>query len=265
MGFLDRLFSVGARPTRATPPAIPQHRPMPGPPSQRVRPPQVGPSQRTASPAPRSSAAKRSGGLFGYACSTGLHEAPGHYAVIDLETSGLSPQAGEIIEIAVQRIDASGKVLAEFETLIRPAASGVGRTDIHGISSRMVAKAPSFREVAPSLLEILQGAVVVAHNASFEERFLKAQLEACGTHPGLIPALDSLWLARRQLTLENYKLDTVIRHFGVRNGGAHTAMGDVRALAAVTPLLLSGTANLKYPVLPLRVSGKPTAFRATTR
>src|SRR5699024_9393809 len=120
------------------------------------------------------------GPLFHYGGAGGRgrdrHEHHGPYAVIDLETTGLSPKSGDrVIEVAVARVDAKGRIEDEFATLIHPDGADTGPVFIHGISNDAVRDAPRFADIAGELLARLDGAVVVAHNATFEEHFLRAE------------------------------------------------------------------------------------------
>lgn len=181
------------------------------------------------------------GGLFSYGRSQTRRgrEHSGPYAVIDVETTGLSPQGGDrVIEVAVARVSADGRIEDEFSTLINPEGRDTGPVFVHGISNDAVANAPTFAEVAPELLARFDGAVVVAHNASFEERFLAAELSRAGHTGLLLPALCSLWLARQTFDTPNHKLATLARHSGVPLVDAHTALGDVRVVCALLPRML---------------------------
>lgn len=75
----------------------------------------------------------------------------GPYAVIDFETTGLSPRRDRIVEVAVARVDANGQIEDEFATLVNPDGRDVGPTFIHGITNDHVRNAPTFAEVAPEL------------------------------------------------------------------------------------------------------------------
>ena len=87
------------------------------------------------------------GGFFNYGSFAGPVELEPIYALVDLETSGFNPPQAKILEIAILKIDAQGKVLDQFSTLIDPGDNNVGRTEIHGITLEMIKKAPSFAEV----------------------------------------------------------------------------------------------------------------------
>lgn len=93
------------------------------------------------------------------------------YAVIDLETTGLSPQSDEILEIAVIQLDADLQQTSQWSTLIKPVGPVQG-TKIHGITDDDVQDAPSAATAAKDLLPLLQGRILVAHNANFDAAFL---------------------------------------------------------------------------------------------
>lgn len=167
------------------------------------------------------------------------HQHDGAYAVVDVETTGFSPRQGDrVIEIAVARVDASGRVEDEFATLINPEGRDTGPVFVHGITNEAVAKAPTFADVAPELLARLDGAVVVAHNAAFEERFLAAELMRTGHRSLRMPALCTLWLGQQTFQTPNHKLGTLARHAGIPLVDKHAALGDVRAVAALLPQMI---------------------------
>ena len=186
------------------------------------------------------------GGFFNYGSFAGPVELEPIYALVDLETSGFNPPQAKILEIAILKIDAQGKVLDQFSTLIDPGDNNVGRTEIHGITLEMIKKAPSFADVRGQVLEILGGAILVAHNAMFEERFLEIELADATPGMPMVPAIDTLWLARQTLSLPDYKLDTVVRSFDQTIDNAHTAMGDVLAMAKFLPQMLAKTRTIKF-------------------
>lgn len=207
-----------------------------------------------AAAAPSSARRAPGSALFGYASDGRGREHDGTYAVIDVETTGLSPQSGDrIIEVAIQRVDISGRVEDEFATLINPEGRDTGPVFIHGISNNAVARAPEFGEVADEVLSRLDGAVVVAHNAGFEEKFLGAEFAAAGRHGLRMPALDTLWLARQTFDTPNHKLGTLAQAARVPLVDKHSALGDVRALGQLLPHMLDRrVATLRYADEPMR-------------
>lgn len=187
------------------------------------------------------------GDLFGYASFTGKHVLDAPFALIDFETSGFEPGSARVLEVAVLKIDSSGKVLDEYSTLINPGDGQVGRTDIHQITLGMLKNAPLMQDAIGDILEFLDSTIIVAHNAKFEERFLHASFREFGIEHPLMPTIDTLWLSRQVLKLPNYKLATVIAGFGKTIENAHTALGDVRAMAKVLPEMLRMASPIKYP------------------
>ena len=188
------------------------------------------------------------GPLFGYCSFDESNEIDSDFAIIDLETSGLSANNSRVLEIAILRVDKHGKVLDSFETLINPESEDVGRSDIHQITYKMLKKAPKFSEVSGNILNMLSGAVVVAHNAKFEENFLQSEFSRLGKKLPRIPAIDTMWVAQMKLDLFNYKLNTVADYYGVTVENAHTAMGDISAMREFLPVLLSCTPEIRFPI-----------------
>ncbi|WP_116111984.1 3'-5' exonuclease [Austwickia chelonae] len=198
------------------------------------------------------------GDLFAYAGLVDGWEHDGPYAVIDLETTGLSPRKGDrIVEIAIARIDRYGNIEDEFATLIKPDDRDTGPVFVHGITRDAVSRAPRFVEVADEVLARLDGAVVVAHNASFEEAFLHAEFSAAGYRLPPMPALCTLWLGRRTFQAANFTLGTLAQQAGVPLVDKHTALGDVRAVSRLLPRMLDRhEAPLFYDCEPYRHSNR---------
>jgi DNA polymerase III alpha subunit (gram-positive type) len=204
------------------------------------------------------------GDLFGYSNFDNGDEIESDFAIIDLETSGLSAATSHIIEIAIIRMTHSGKITDRFETLIKPPDGNVGRPDIHLINERDVQCAPTFLEVAGNILASLDNCIAVAHNAKFEEGFLAAEFSRAGIEVPHIPAIDTMWLAQMELDIFNYKLPTVLSYYGHTIKDAHTAMGDVVSIAKFLPQILLEVPTQLYPVdlvglpqLPLSKKLKP--------
>ena len=161
------------------------------------------------------------------------------YAIIDLETTGFSPKHHHrIIEVGIVRTDWRGNVLFEYGTLVNPQRD-VGSTDVHGITAQDVAEAPLFADVVGDIQNALRGAVVVAHNAPFDLRFLSHEcLTADAPLPDIL-ALCTLSLARMvSPELPCRKLGVLCDHFGVPLEHAHCALDDARATAALLSVML---------------------------
>ena len=102
------------------------------------------------------------------------------YAVVDVETTGLFPAGHDrIVEIAVVHVSPVGEVERSWVTLVNPQRD-LGPQHVHGISASDVLTAPTFAEVAGTLASLLAGRVFVAHNASFDRRFVHHEFGALG-------------------------------------------------------------------------------------
>jgi DNA polymerase-3 subunit epsilon len=205
------------------------------------------------------------GKLFAYASFASEIEIDSNFAIVDIETSGLRAQTSHIIEIAVLVTSPLGERISQFETLVQPPDGQVGRSDIHKIEQRDVVNAPTFSEIAGDILSSLEGCVIVAHNAKFEEEFLFNEFRRIGIDVPHIPAIDTMWLAQMELDLRNYKLATVAQHFGHEVERAHTAMGDVEAIGKFLPALLGSVPPLKYPNGLSKLPPIPSNAKAKTR
>nr|WP_245928998.1 3'-5' exonuclease [Murinocardiopsis flavida] len=178
---------------------------------------------------------------------TGLRARDLHYAVVDVETTGLDPaQGARVCEIAVVRMAGDGTVLAEFSTLVDPGAPISGQ-EFHAIEPSDLVGAPTAADIVEPLATMLSGAVVVGHNLDFEERFLAAEFGPLGLRSGL-PGLCTLRTLRAQIDLPRYSLPrashTLSGHWPT---GQHTAMGDARACAQLlAELIRSAPGDLWY-------------------
>ena len=169
------------------------------------------------------------------------------FVVVDLETTGGSPEGCGITEIGAVKI-CGGEELAEFATLVNPGqAVPPYITVLTGITEAMLAPAPKLAEVLPAFLEFARGAVWVAHNAPYDVGFLRAACAHFGypwPHPKV---LDTAALARRALTRDevpNRRLGTLAAHFGTRTP-SHRALADARATVDVLHALFARLGSLK--------------------
>ena len=155
------------------------------------------------------------------------------YAVIDLETTGLSPAyQHRILEIAVVLVDDAGNRVFEWETLLNPQRD-VGATEIHGLSAADVYSAPTFDQIAAELESLLRGRVPVAHNLSFDAPFIAAEYQRLGYSVPLSPTsgLCTMRLASRYLHSGPRTLEACCGCIGYRIESAHAALEDARAAA----------------------------------
>jgi DNA polymerase-3 subunit epsilon len=187
------------------------------------------------------------GSLFHYASNSKGSELPMEFAIVDLETSGLEPSNARVIEIAILLVNSKGEIQEEYATLINPGNGQVGPTFIHHITEEAVLSAPTFKEVAGDILKKFENRIIVAHHAAFEDKFLAAEFKRAGIKVPPLPALDTLLLSREVVDLPNYKMQTVLQHYGVEEIDLHTALGDVRALNKILPTLINQASPILFP------------------
>lgn len=172
------------------------------------------------------------------------------FAVVDVETSGLDPRRHRVIEVAVTQLDPAGQVEAVWSSLIH-ARGGTGPEHIHGLSSADTHDAPRFAEVAAHLRDLLDGRVLVAHNAAFDWAFLACEAARAGVRLPVSERLCTVNLARGlEIPATNLKLGTLAEHFAVPVGQAHRAPDDVRVLVEVLRRCLAEAGRQGRP-LPL--------------
>ena len=158
---------------------------------------------------------------------------PMGFAVIDVETTGLRPRNDRVIEIAVIRCDRSGEPTSEWSTLVDPGRDP-GPTRVHGISATDLLGAPTFAETIDELRRQLAGAVVVAHNLSFDAAFIAHEFRRAGVDAHEGHGLCTLELARSSLPgLDGYSLAACARALAVPQPLAHRALADTRVTAGV--------------------------------
>jgi len=150
------------------------------------------------------------------------------FAVIDVETTGLSPQGDRVVELAVVTTDPWGRVLDEWATRINPEGP-VGATHIHGITDADVVNAPLFAEIVGVLNARLAGAAIAAHHARFDLAFLRAEYGRAGWDMPYVPALCTLQASDYHLpSLDRRRLADCCWAVGAPLNDAHSALGDAR-------------------------------------
>ena len=160
------------------------------------------------------------------------------FAVVDIETTGSTPQSAGITEIAIV-IHNGVEVTGKYVTLINPRHKIPSFiVNMTGISDEMVAGAPLFEEVAPHIYNLLNGRVFVAHNVSFDYSFVHYLLGRSGFQWSA-PKLCTIKLSRRVFPgLEKYGLGSLTRDLGIRIEGRHRAWGDAAATAQVLTMAI---------------------------
>lgn len=154
--------------------------------------------------------------------------------VLDFETTGLNPREGARgIEVgAVKLID--GEIVDRYSSLVNPGVSIPYQiTQLTGITDEMIADAPTPAEVYPDLLDFIGDAYLVAHNAHFDEKFLRAEADRLGLSYAYRDVICTVMLTRRlQPQLASYSLAKLAKHLNLRfPGAAHRALADAEVAA----------------------------------
>ena len=162
---------------------------------------------------------------------TPLAQAP--LAFVDLEMTGLDAKKDRVVEVCIERVRGDA-VEDRLHTVVRPEGGETGNVHVHGISDAELEHAPTFAAIAPRVDAILDGAVFVAHGASWDVAFLEAEMARAGRASFAVPFyVDTLNLSRRTFALDKHSLDALAAHFGLDRSRAHRADADVAALRAV--------------------------------
>jgi len=161
------------------------------------------------------------------------------FAVVDVETNGLSSRRDWVLQVAVITTTGDGEVLDRWSSSVRPRFGRVGPTHIHGLRAHDLKEAPTFA-VAPDLVRRLDGAVFTAHNAEFDWGFVARALRRAGYRA---PDTTRLCTARlsRAVAREapSHRLVDVCERHGIVITRAHDAAADAEATAAVLPFLFA--------------------------
>jgi len=150
------------------------------------------------------------------------------FSFLDVETTGLATENGaRICEIAILKTR-NWQQVACFHTLVNP---GISLPDeplpVNHITPDMLAGQPGFSEVAPEVIRILSGSVVVCHNAPFDIGFLECELGRAGLKLPDVQIVDTLDLARKHYNFRNNKLGTIADSLGIEVDVKHRALTDV--------------------------------------
>jgi len=155
-------------------------------------------------------------------------------AVVDVETTGLSPADCRVIEVGIVRFE-RGQVAERWGQLINPGCELPPKiTEITGITTEMLADKPSFRELKWDIYGRLRDRVMVAYNAEFDRGFLAHEMQRAGLTLPELPILDPLVWARHLMPTErSHRLVRVANKLGVDLSQAHRAEHDAEATGKV--------------------------------
>jgi DNA polymerase III epsilon subunit family exonuclease len=156
------------------------------------------------------------------------------FIVVDIETTGYGPPEHAITEIAALRIW-RGAVADRYSSLVNPGRSIPWNiVKLTGISDAMVKDAPSIEDVMYEFWMFAGPAPLVAHNSSFDRRFLDHAAQKVLGKPLDNPDLCTVKLARKfHPELPSRSLGPLAEHYGITINGRHRAMGDAEATATI--------------------------------
>lgn len=188
--------------------------------------------------------------------------------VIDFETTGTVPEEDRILEVGLVGFD-NGAVTFRESLLVNPQMPVPEESRaIHGITDEELEGAPTFEEVLPQVISLLEGRLPVAYNASFDRAFLLEEFARTGRATGALPPalrrsvvwIDPLVWAREVLKdQKSRRLGDVAAFFDIPLEQAHRAAGDAEATGHVL-MRLSGQMPDAYGEL-IRLQGRYGAFQ----
>ncbi|WP_374542344.1 exonuclease domain-containing protein [Flavobacterium sp.] len=161
------------------------------------------------------------------------------YAILDIETTGGQYNQEGITEIAIYKFDGHD-VVDQFISLVNPEIPiQPFVVKLTGINNAMLRSAPKFYEVAKRIIEITEGCVVVAHNASFDYRILQTEFRRLG-YDFKKPTLCTVELSKKIIPgLASYSLGKLVRSLGIPMSDRHRASGDAMATVKLFKMLLA--------------------------
>ncbi|VXB65908.1 Exonuclease [Flavobacterium sp. 9AF] len=161
------------------------------------------------------------------------------YAILDIETTGGQYNEEGITEIAIYKYDGH-EVIDQFISLVNPEKPiQPFVVKLTGINNAMLRSAPKFYEVAKRIIEITEGCIIVAHNASFDYRILSTEFRRLG-YTFKKPTLCTVELAKKLIPEQpSYSLGKLVRSLGIPIADRHRANGDAMATVKLFKLLQS--------------------------
>ena len=165
--------------------------------------------------------------------------------VFDTETTGLDFENDRVVEIGGIELWNHIPTGKSFHRFVRPVGRRVDPAafDVHGISDEFLADKPVFSEILEDFLAFFDGAVLIAHNATFDMRFLNAELARLN-RPAIEMGrvIDTLPMARRKFPMAPATLDALCSRFQIDTSrrDKHGALLDSELLAQVYIELIGG-------------------------
>ncbi|HVW57931.1 MAG TPA: DNA polymerase III subunit epsilon [Rhizobiaceae bacterium] len=179
--------------------------------------------------------------------------------IFDTETTGLDPREDRVIEIGGVELVNRFPTGRSFHVYINPQGREVHAEAlaVHGISNADLADKPIFDDIVAEFMAFIDGAHLVAHNATFDINFINAEFARLG-HSAITAerVIDTLLIARRKHPMGPNSLDALCRRYGIDNARRtkHGALLDSELLSEVYIELIGG----KQAALGLEVAERIT-------
>jgi ATP-dependent DNA helicase DinG len=158
---------------------------------------------------------------------------PQTFVAIDVETTGLDAEKDEIIDIALVHFE-NGNIATSIDFLIKPQKELPSFVNyLTGISQSELNDAKPFKEIAPQILEFIDGKPLVAHNAAFDSKLFTLALSRNGFKNNEFVFWDSLAIAQAAWTYESHKLVNLVKMLNIDVSASHRALPDAEACGKV--------------------------------
>lgn len=167
------------------------------------------------------------------------------FAFVDVETTGLSPKSHRVIDIGIIIVK-NHQIIAQYETLVNPQTSIPWFIQNHtGIKPQDVEHAPTFRQIHEQIWNLLEDTILVAHNATFDLGFIKAEFEK----QKLEFRSDYLCTVKLSKNLypqyRRHNLDSLISRFNLNVSRRHRALDDAHLIHEFYKIVNSSFPNNK--------------------
>ena len=195
----------------------------------------------------------------GFSGASGIQTIPGlssegGFAVIDFETTGFRYSASGIppmaVELAIVQVSMDGRIGERWTSRFNPLRPiEPGASEIHGLTADDLALEPTFQSKIEEIKARIVGRTLVAHNAEFDAGILRNELGRFnghglrGKHLVFLDTVRQTKIVKPGLT--DYKLETVLRHYGIENTAPHRALGDAFATAQLLSAFLIAGEDLE--------------------
>jgi ribonuclease HI/DNA polymerase-3 subunit epsilon len=170
--------------------------------------------------------------------------------ILDTETTGFDPAQGDrVIEIGIIEMIERKLTGNSMHVYLNPERLVGSSEAIHGLSDAFLADKALFASIAQQLCDFVEGAEIIAHNASFDMNFLEAELRRCGLPPlaDRVQVTDTLAIAKRKHAGQKNSLDALVKRYDIkpRDRKYHGALLDAEILADVYLAMTGGQVSLE--------------------